>query len=246
MIVNVRNFERLLKKATLSYTIDFVQLNIDKERISSSLINNERNAIVILDVSNDVFMEVGGEHEFNFAEPNQYIIPFLSLIDEEEALFDVRRERVKLTSGPLQSTLNFSSPQTSRIFSVSEPKAGTDFFTELAIDDEFKEKFTKIKKIGTRFGKIYFTVSDGVLYIETTDKKNTYCNDLRFELQAVEKGDLVLCFDYKNLVSLMSVLDEDKEYTLALTYLDDRNMGMLYVSDADRMERYYLTSMKEI
>ena len=81
MNVNVDNFKNVLKKATMNNSISSVQLNINPTRITSNMISESRDIIIILDVENDL-MQVSEELEFNFADPAQGLIPFLNLIDD--------------------------------------------------------------------------------------------------------------------------------------------------------------------
>jgi hypothetical protein len=124
------------------------------------------------------------------------------------------------------------------------PKAG-EKFTALSIDDEFLTTFNKIKKIGNKFGKIYFNINNNTLEIETTDKTNKFSNGLNFTLQKVKYENLSIIFDYQNLVNLFSILDYDNfNYTLDFVYLKEKKLGMIICTNNDdnNFENYYLMS----
>ncbi len=64
-------------------------------------------------------------------------------------------------------TFHFSSPDFVSSYKGDKPKIDNWFFNE-KINDDIINKFNKIKKIAGKFGKIYFTIEDNKLYIETT------------------------------------------------------------------------------
>ena len=241
MIVNVDNFKKVLQKATMNFSIDSVQLNVTEERIKSSMINEQRNVIVFLDVENDVFSGCR-EMELNFMNPSQQLIPFLNLIDDEEIDMVLKEEKIILKSGRQKSNIHFCSPTVVGTFS-SKPQETENFFG-MDIDNNFKDNFAKIKKIGSRFGNVYFNVKDKVFSIETSDKSNMYSNGLKFDLwDNVDIHDLVMRFDYKNIVNMMAVVNGDNnDFTMKFAYKEDQEMGMLTVANGEYSEQYYLLS----
>lgn len=245
MRVNVENFKTILRKATLNMSIDTVQLNFTQNKIESKMITQHSDGIVLLDVPNDVIIGMTGndDFQFNFNEPNQYVMPFLNLIDEEEANLFVHENRITLTVGRQRSNLFFCAPTVVSVFTAGAPLASIDYFHEVAVDEEFINTFKKIKKVGTRFGRVYFNVEGGVLSIEATDKRNTVSNTLKFELSEIEQTDLVICFDYGNFAKLMAIVEEDFEnFMMKLSYLEDRELGMISMQKTDDSENYFLMS----
>lgn len=250
-ILNVVNFKDVLQKATLNFSIDSVQLKFKDEKVESGMISASSDAIVILNMNNDILPEVTDEVTFNFAEPQQQLVPFLNLIDDEEVQCEIKEEKLVLVADNQKADIHFCSPQIVKVFSASDPKEGTEYFLTMDVDDDFIEAFLKIKKIGARFGKVYFNVEDNNFIMETTDKSNRFSNGLRFTL--VEKmakkkkdeiDDLVLCFDYKNIVNLMSVLDEGQEYQVSFAYLPEQELGMLFLGSKDASEKYFIMSRR--
>jgi len=237
MKVNVTNFKKALQKATLNFSMDSVQLNVDKERVKSNMISGQRDAIVFLDIENDIFSIVENV-ELNFTDPSQQLVPFLNLIDEEEVDVVFNTEKMVLKSGKQKSNIHFCSPTVVSIF-TSKPQEVSNFL-EMDIDESFKTVFSKIKKIGSRFDDIYFNLQDGIFSIESTDKSNMFSNGLKFDLiEDVDYIDLTMCFSYKNVVNLMAILNGEN-FKMKFAYKKEQEMGMLTVEDESKSERYYL------
>lgn len=250
-ILNVVNFKDVLQKATLNFSIDSVQLKFKDDKIKSGMISAGSDAIVILNVDNNVLPDVKDEVTFNFAEPQQQLVPFLNLIDDEEVQCEIKEEKLVLVSDNQKSDIHFCSPQIVKVFSASDPKEGTEYFLTMDVDDNFIEAFLKIKKIGARFGKVYFNIENNKFVMETTDKSNRFSNGLKFTLvdRVAKKkkdqiDDLVLCFDYKSIVNLMAVLDDEQEYQISFAYLEEQELGMLFLGSEDLSEKYFIMSRR--
>lgn len=250
-ILNVPNFKNAIQKATLNFSIDSVQLNFNDEKVKSGMISASSDVIVILNIDNDILPEITDEVTFNFAEPQQQLVPFLNLIDDEEVQCEIKEEKLVLKAENQKADIHFCSPQIVKVFSASDPKEGTEYFLKMDVDDDFIEAFLKIKKIGSRFGKVYFNVEDNKFVMETTDKSNRFSNGLKFTLvdeiakKKKEKvEDLFLCFDYKNIVNLISVLNEDQEYQISFAYLAEQELGMLFLGSKDSSEKYFIMSRR--
>ena len=244
MNINVVNFKDVLKKATLNFSIPSVQLKFDGGKISSNMISENRNAIISIEVENDV---MGGDGvEFNFASPSQNLIPFLNLIDEEDADITIRDEKIVLKHGSQKANIHFCSPTVVGVFGGRTAREDTEYFVTMAINEAFIENFNKIKKIGSRFGKVYITFESGQLFIETTDKTNRFSNSLRFKLMdiATPYDDFTICFDYGNFSNLMSIVGNREVFKLSVAYVEEQEAGMLYISTEDNSENYYLMSME--
>lgn len=244
MILNVQKFKTLLRKATVGYSIDNVSFTITKDRIKSQMSTRMKDVISILNLENDIVLDVKDELILKFYEPNTQLLPFLNLVDEEETILTFKEDKIKFSSGSFTSTIHFCEDEALTIFGATSPKIKDYFFT-IKLDDELKENLSKIKKIGSRFGKVYFSVNDNKFYIESMDKCNKLSNGLSLELAKCEIGDRQLIFDYKNLFHIISILDEEKIYFMNFAYLEEREMGMLYVKDELTTEQYILMSRKE-
>ena len=247
MIANVRRFENVIRKCTINHLIDYVQLNVTPETISSKLINSEKNTIAILNMKNEVFLEMkkGTAMELNFDEPASSVVPYLSLIEEDEAIFEEKKEKIQLVAGTLKSKITLCQPQDSKIFGADAPKSTNKPFVKIKVDDSFKEAYNKIKKIAPKFNKVYFTVDAGTLYIETTDKTNPASNGIKLDIFSCEdEANKTICFPFKNLNSVMSVLDEGV-YVIDVYYIESADMGMVAFIKEDESEKFYVFSVKD-
>lgn len=245
MRINVENFKELLKKATINFSIETVQLRFGGGKIKSNMVSSNGNSISLLDVENGI-IDTNDETDFNFSEPAQGVIPYLNLFDEDMIQLHLYDNRMTLKSETQKSNISFCSPLVVNVLGTDSMKTDLEWFFEFDVDEEFKNSFTKIKKIGGRFGKVYFEVRDEVATIETCDKTNQYSNGLSFVLnEEVKSQDLVLCFDYKDIVNLMAVINSTEGFKISLTYKKDQELGMLYAKSVDESEKYFLLS-KEI
>lgn len=243
MRINVDNFENVLRKATMNLSINSVQLKIDKEKVRSKMISEDRSNIIILDVENDIIPEMGEEVDFNFSEPAQQLVPFLKLIDIEEAEISLHNEKIVIKNGRQRSNIHFCSPTVVSVF--GSDARDVDYFLEMDINEEFTEAFAKIKKIGNRFGKIYFNVEDGKFSIETSDKTNRFSNGLKFDISEISRdtSNLTICFDFKNMTNLMAIINGNIEnFKFHFAYIEEQELGMLFAESNDGSEKYYLMS----
>ncbi len=238
-------FKDILKKATLNFSIDTVNLNIGSDLVESRMINNDKNAILFIYKQND-FIDGIQEDEgfsFNFSEPQAQLIPFLNIIDSDEAFIDIQEEKIVITDGNLSTKVFFCSPTIVNIFGSQSAKE-IDSFLEIELDEDFYRSYMKIKKIGAKFGKVYFTVKDKKFYIETLDKSNSFSNGVSIQLDEANENDLTMLFDFKNFVNLMTVIDVN--FKFKFSYLSEQEMGMLSAISNDDSEKYYLMSQEEI
>lgn len=250
MLVNVKKFSNLLKKATLNHSINTFHCDITPERIWSKMIRPSKDAIVCIDITNEVFKENNETLCFDFIEPNVSIVPYLNLVDTECAEILVRNEKLIIKNGKQKSNLFFCEPEIPSKFGASEPKFNFPPVITIDVNEDFLEPFSKIKKVGSKFGKIYFGVKKGVFSMETTDKTNKFSNGLEFDLaDNIDHKDFSLCFDYGNITNMFGVLDNDISYDLKFIYIPEKDMGMLTCArtnkDAGEIENYYLMSKME-
>jgi hypothetical protein len=170
-------------------------------------------------------------------------MPFLNLIDEEEANIRVHQEKITLSVGRQRSNIFFCSPRVVSVFSAGGPLESVNYFLEMPVDDYFIDCFKKIKKVGTRFGRVYFNVEDNMLSIESTDKRSSVSNTLKFDLVEADFNDMTICFDFSNFSKLMSIVSNDYEnFVFKISYLEDRELGMVFMRKTDDSENYFLMS----
>lgn len=244
MKVNIKKFKKLLDKTTINHSIDSVKWEITKDNIQSKLIKrNSRDAIAIINVQNDIFdgLKKGDEYTFSFSEPALNVKPYLNLIDEEELNIIVNKNSLSLKSEKMKSKIQFADPDIVSTFDPDKPKINQKPFIEISVDENFLYALSKIKKIGNKFGKIYFGVEDNIFYIESTDK-NTFSNNVRFDICECKEEKLSICIDYSNFINVFNILDDDKSFSLSFTYLKDKDMGMISCFDKNNTENYYLMS----
>jgi len=242
MLIQVDKFKEVITKATINFSIESVQLNFTPEEIRSKMISFASDAIALLKIKNEVLPGISDEIQFNFVDPNSMVMPYLNLI-EGETIVKIGDEKVSLLTGNQTSNLYFCAPSVVNTLSSDGPKMNLPLLHEVAVDEKFNTIFDKIKKVGPRFDKIYFGVDKGKFYIETTDKTNKFSNGLRIVLDDCSSTDVSLCFTYRNVFSLMSILSDN--FKLYFYYVKENNLGMLKATNADESELYFLMSKKE-
>jgi len=242
MLIQVDKFKEVITKATINFSIESVQLNFTPEEIRSKMISFASDAIALLKIKNEVLPNITGEVQFNFVDPNQMVMPYLNLV-EGETIVKIYDERVSLMTGNQTSNLYFCAPSVVNTLASDGPKVSIPMFHEISVDKDFNDVFDKIKKVAPRFDKIYFGVDSGKFYIETTDKTNKFSNTLRILLGNCSSTDISLCFGYRNMFSLMSILSED--FKLYFHFVRENNLGMLRAANSSNSEQYFLMSKKE-
>jgi len=245
MKLNVDEFKDVLIKSTFNFSIETTNLNITRDRIKSSMINRYNTGITIIDIENKAINEMDSdEYVFNFLDPDQYLMPFLSLLDESEVTLKVHQDKIALMVGRQKQTIHFCTPQKKRIFHSEASLRSSEYFVELDLrDGKIFEMWDKIKKVGTRFGKVYFNVRNGNFVMESTDKTNKFSNSVMFILSRIEMEDLSLCFDFNDIANLMKIIGMD--FSLSFSYSTDHGLGLLHSAKEDSSENYFLMSKKE-
>jgi hypothetical protein len=248
---NVKKFQNIMMKGTLNYSIDYLQLKFAEGRIKSGMVSGQRSVVTVIDVENNGIIDVTPEDDiiFNFAQPSIQLVPYLEIIDDEEATMKIiEDEKIVLKSSTLNSVVHFCTESTLRK-NVLNKQSKDDFpyFHEIKVTEELLlGDFEKIKKIGTRFGKIYISVENGNLSIETTDKNNAFSNGTKVKLASgIEIDDLSICYDFKNFVALTTVIEaaqeiDEKEFVLKFAYIEEREGGMIHAVASDDSEQYFL------
>lgn len=240
MKININEFQNVLKKGTLNYSIESIGLKFFPDKIKCNMISQERNALLFLNIPNTVIEGINDEIEMNWNEPSVKVKPYISILDENVVDLKVKDEFIKIDK---KIRINFDHEDTINNYGKDNPVNEIKFFKETQITDDFIESFNKIKKVGNRFGKIYFVVKDNKIYIESTDKLNRFSNSVKFKICDCEHKDIDMCFSYKNLVSLMDLINLD--FTLKFCYIEENGLGCIAMFNEDESERYYLMSMME-
>lgn len=241
----VDEFKNVVMKSTFNFSIETTQLNITEDRIKSSMINRYNTGITILDIENKAIIEMEGqEFVFNFLDPDQYLMPFLNLIDESEVNLRVFENKIAMMVGRQKQTIHFCTPQNKRLFHSEAQLRSSEYFANLKLNDgRFFEMWNKIKKIGTRYGKVYFNIKNGTFLVESTDKTNKFSNSILFTLAKIDVDDLSLCFDFNDVANLMKIINMD--FTLNFSYSGDHGLGLVHANKEDESEHFFLMSKKE-
>ncbi len=246
MNLNVEEFKSVLRKATLNYLIESVQLKIDASTVKSRMISESNDCIAILNLGNEIVSDIAShdEFEFNFLDPSKAVVPYLNLIDKDQLTsVKVSEEKIQIITDGQKSNLFFCSPKVVNVYTKEVPKTNIDYFTTLNIDEMFFHNFDKIRKIAPMFEKVYFNVENKIFSIETTDKQNNFSNGVRLDLSTVEHTNLSLCFDFKNISSLMCILGEG--FMAHFAYIKEQELGLAFFEKSDSSEKYYLMSKRD-
>ena len=242
MKLNVEKFKEFVKKATLNNSVDNIKMTFDKDVVKSGM--RGTSCITVLNVENDFITGVKGEHESYFNAPFQGLIRYLDLIDEEECDLQVKDEKIIIKSGKQRSNIFFCAASLITSFDKVGPKDLGELVAQFELTDDFVDDFNKVKKVATNFGKVYFSVEDGKLYIETTDKTNKFTSGVRFELMDSDFADCDLCVDFKNFNNLMVCIGEDyDDFTVTLKWI--KGQGGLISVENGTTEKYYLVTKRE-
>jgi hypothetical protein len=250
MKIKLENFENVLRKATINFGIETVQLRFENGRIKSDMVSNDKRSISILNIPNNV-MDRDEDLVFNFNEPNQSVLPFIrTQFEQEEVAASITDAFLTLKEeGPRESScrLVFCDAAIVKRLGKESIKSTVDFFFTIQIDKDIVAHFERLKKVGSRFGKIYLEIKNNKAYLVTSDKTNMYSNDSKFLLGEVEHADLDLAFSFKDVVNLFTIVTledewEEKGFAASFTYLAEQELGMMHVVNGDESEQYCLLS----
>ena len=188
MKINVPKLQEVIKKATLSNSIETVQIRIDAESVTSKMRSQNNNVVVILNLPNEILTDVPDVVELNFGKPSAKVLPYLNLIDNDIVDTKITDDKILVKDGRHKTNLHFCMPSFVTTFTGAEPQA--PIFYELDITEEILGMFKKILKIGGSFEKVYFAVRDKQLIIETTDRQNRFANGINFVLDNIDHPNL--------------------------------------------------------
>ncbi|MFW6007932.1 MAG: hypothetical protein ACOCP8_01595 [archaeon] len=251
MKMNIKNFRKLLNKASIGYLIPSVSLNFDGNKLHSKQISSDNNSIVFLNLPDDILEnENGEEFQLNFSDISTNVKPYLDLIKDEVVdvkfnddfiiIEDSEKKKMKLFFCSLEFTNYFSRKD--------KTKQYTPFY-ETNLTNDLLTKISEIRKIAQRFGKIYLVTKNGKIYLEATDKTNNYCNDLSIEIDDINTDkEISLYFDFKNLQYILSTIkyesDEVENFKLKCVYHEEHQAGMMFFENNEK-EKYVITSKNE-
>jgi hypothetical protein len=241
--INLVNFKELVMKATLNNSIETLQLNFDDNRIKSKMSSKNSQAITNLNIKNNV-IDTDEYVIFNFSDPYTEVLPFIDLIESEEADIKIEEEKIRIISGPNKIDLRLSPESAVKIFTGDDVKIKTPQSVITEVNEDFMEGYEKAKRVAARFKKLYFNVNNNVLSMEASDMTNMFTNRFKYELMETKKmDDFTMCFDFRNFVNLMKVICLDpSNFEIGFLYVTEREQGMMQAIKSDKSEKYYLMS----
>jgi len=251
MKLDAKKFRKVMAKATLNYSIDFVQLRFVDGRVKSSMISNHQQIVTKIDIPNDGILETTLQDDItiNFSSPSVLLVPYLEDIGDLETTAKIDDENLLLflDSGWNEYSVRFVTDSVIRNYltrrSISDE---FPYFYDEPLTDEMRERyFESLKRLGARHGKIYISVIDGKIYFEATDRTNAFSNKMNSKpLGTTDINDVAICFEYKNFVSLSNIIEhgraEGQEFTIKFAHIHERDKGIIHVSTADNSEQYFL------
>lgn len=199
--------------------------------------SSDKEAILVLDKENNIAPDLK-EHDLYFSEPNLNLKPYLDLLDEECEL-ELNNEKIILSSDTQKMKIFTCEPEFVNTFSANEPNVDFMFTTEMR---EVYNYFSSLKKIASRFGKIYITNNEGKISLETTDKENPYANSVSFDFLSNEVDkNFSIPYDFKYMNSLFNIISID-DFELSMAYLEEQEAGLLMINNKDGSEKFYIIS----
>ncbi len=247
--INVPKFLELLQKGTCNYSIDNIGITFTDTDYTIGM--KGPNCILILSGENDIITNIkeNDSWELQFVEPTKNVKTFFHLIDPDEndqVDITLKNEKVIIKSGKQKSQLFFCSEHLITSFTGTGPKINGDEVCEFKLDDDFIDTFDTVKKIASSFGKVYLTVEKNILYMEGTDKTNSFSNGIKIEIGKSKFTDVSICIDFKVLNNVMTCINGDYEdYTFRVGYVEKSNGGLISFINETNSEKYYVLSMAE-
>jgi len=249
--INLLEFQNLLKKSTLNYSMDNVGISIKSDTFRVGMRNS--NAIVILNGTNNIISGISPTDtwDLRFSDPSKNVKSYFDLIIpdvNDEAVIEMKEEKVIVRSEDKSQKINlfFCSEHLISRFDREGPKVDGDTVFEMVITQEFMDTFSLIKKVAGSFGKVYFTVEEGVVSLESTDKTNSFANGMKMSIGTTEYDDVSICFDFKNINNVITLLNGDAtSFSLRVGYIPQSAGGVASFVKNDASEKYYILSTRE-
>lgn len=246
--VNVDKFLKLLQKATLNWSIPHVRVSFTQAEYRVGMKGS--NSLLLLSGPNDIITGISGtdDWEMNFQDADKTVKSYLSIIiPDDEGLADIQMkdEKIIIKQGKQKAQCFFCADTIPTIFTKDGPRELGDEVTQFEVDDEFTITYSVIKKVASTFKKVYFGVEGGKMFMEAGDRTSPHTNNLLMTLQESDNDDMFVCFDFKSLNDIMTLINGDAtEFKFRLGYLPARNSGLISFTK-EGMETYYLLSLRE-
>jgi hypothetical protein len=249
--LNVKNFEKLLKKATVDNVMEYCQLNFRGGRITTSMISRSRLVVIKHNLINNIIggLSENDELTLQFTDPQRRIIPqlkALTSIDIEEAEIGLSDDKLRLDAGQWgHGSITFDEDEAVMNYVMRRNPRELPYFHSIIVTPEMHFGFNPVKMIAPTYGKIYFTVESEELFLDTGDKTSPASDSYRLPLATfVKQKDVTICFDFNNFAAIMSVMaaEDQKQYQMYFAWSEEDERGMILVQTSEEDEKYFLFS----
>lgn len=248
MKINVPKFRNLIKKTTLNYSIDCLQLNFDPKQVKSAMISGNRDVLTNICLDNDFIAGMASEDRItlSFSDPAGKVSRYLDIAPEEVDITIEENNKITLNIGDRSVDIFMVDDSIIKNHISQRTAKEMTYFISLPVNAEFYAIFDAHKKIAPYYGKIYFGVQNGKFFIESTDRTNSGINRMTDNICNVETDNMVMCFEFRNFLNLITVIEEanvnNKQFDLNFTYSKKDDRGLIYAVSKDNSERYFIVS----
>ena len=250
--INVVLFLDLLKRASCNYSIENVKMVFTSTSYRVGL--RGQNSLIILSGDNDIISDIAPEDEWelNFSMVQKNIKPYFDLIiadDAGQVEIIMKEDKVIMKSLTNQTVdLHMCVSRTIDTYDRDTPKDNGEVVYETPISEQFIDTYQIIKKIASGFGKVYFSVKDGELFIEATDKTNSVTNGIIMKIGDTDYQDLSIPFEFKTFNNILTLVNGDYEqFSFRIGFIPKVNGAIVsFIKDIDGItEKYYQLSIRE-
>ena len=181
MKINLSNFKKVIKKATLNGSIDNLQLKFDNGRIKSQMVSSTRVAVTMLDVENDVF-DSNKNFTLNFFVV-EYFLSFLNAFDQDECKAEITDdyEMIIRYANQIERLQLFEENSIKQNILNKEPE-DFKYFLTLSFDNELKAVFKKIISLGKKYKQSmhpHALLENNIFSLNLSDCGNSHSNFIK-------------------------------------------------------------------
>jgi len=238
MKLDIEEFRKVVHITTANYLMDSLHLCIKPDVITSAMKSND-GAVSKIAIPNEMVIEMGKEKQVDFYFNNikTNVLPYIALLKDKTMNMKMLENGFELVDGKSKAKLLFCDSSIVTIATKTNPNI--NFNIKLSYET-IEDSYTDIKKIATRFGKIYIGRKDNQLYMETKD--GDYTNSIKAEMGENQGTDFEVWFDFKTFNSIFTTLDED--FTFNMEYITQRAAGFVFwdFKDGDFYKQYFFVS----
>lgn len=242
MKFNVEKLSEIIRKATFGYQIDTFCIEVTSDNIIVNMKQPDESIVVCLNYPNDgIICDVAEPFELCLDNPIEKIKPFLANLDSTEAELMLAPPKIDIVDGSLKAKIFMCPKELVSCFNAGDYDIEGSPFIEFPYSSSLDSTFQKIKKIGARFKKVYFSSDkNGVFSIETTDKTNRVSNGMKMELTKCGRKNITIMIDFKQFISLTNIIKPDENFIIKFYWDDSSESGMILFEKLDGSEKYYI------